>query len=182
MTNTIPAAFGVNRYLWNKIIEQGVLSAANYSGLTPIIPAQEEPTFVQAMEKAAGIGAFPYIVYAWNTNGYSTSYWEMTDQIVYVIYAHDQVKLRELTLLIAGLFKRFDESADEINKYVQTATATDGTPVFSEAYKAYDYKFTSVQQLSANMSKSEETAPYKTMVTIRVNYTHGDDAKPLSEL
>jgi hypothetical protein len=93
--------------------------------LTPIIPTQEEPTFLQAMEKQPGIGAFPYIVYTYSTQGITPQYWEVNDQIVYMIAAHDQKKLRELTLTIVGLLKRFDESAAEINAYIQSATKPD---------------------------------------------------------
>lgn len=187
MSNSIPAAFGVNRYLWKKIEDMGILDKANYNGFVPVIPTQEEPTFLQAMEAQAGIGSFPYIVYAWNTNGYGTSYWESTDQIIYLIYSSDQTKLRELVLLIGGLFKRFDESADEINKYIQTATVTDpDTTVtslaFSDAYRAYEYKFTSVQSISANMPKNDENQGYRAMITIAVNYTHIEDVEPIADL
>lgn len=198
MTNSIPAVFGVNRYLWDRLQRTQILDAANYNGLTPIIPTQEEPTFTQAMESQDGIGSFPYIVYTWSTGGYGTSYWECTDQIVYLIAAHDQKKLRELTMAITGFLKRFDESAYEINKYIATATVKDAqgnptdTKVFPEAdpesgtdasvYRSYDYKYTSIQGINANMPKTEDTQPYRAMITVRVNYTFDDDSLPISNI
>lgn len=197
-TNSIPAVFGVNRYLWQKLQDTKILDPANYNGLTPIIPTQEEPTFIQAMEKQDGIGAFPYIVYAWSTAGYGTNYWACSDQITYLIASHDQKKLRELTLAIAGLLKRFDASASQINKFI--ATAVTGTkdaqgndilmfPVAdsvagtnASVYRKYDYKYTSVQAINASISKTEDTQPYRASITIRVGYTFDDDGIPFEDL
>jgi hypothetical protein len=185
--NSIPAAFGVNRYLWSKLTG-AVLDPANYGGLTPIIPTQEEPTFLQAMEKQPGIGAFPYIVYTYSTQGISPQYWEVNDQIVYMIAAHDQKKLRELMLTIVGLLKRFDDSAAEINAYIQSATKPDPDnagqtlPLFSDEYRAYNYKYTSVQGINASLARTDENAPYRAMVTVRVGYTNDFDDSPIADL
>lgn len=176
MTNSIPSVYGVNKYLWSRIKGAGILSERDYNGMTPIIPTQEEPTFIQAMESQEGIGNFPYIVYAWYTNGYDQAYYECTDTIVYLVYSRDEAKLRQLVLLVNDLFKRYDESARPINDFI------DGSDLLSPSYKSYDYKFTSVSASQASLAKDEENGSYRAMITIRVGYTHDEDGIPLERL
>jgi hypothetical protein len=158
-----------------------LLDPANYGGLTPIIPTQEEPTFLQAMEKQPGIGAFPYIVYTYSTQGITPQYWEGTDQIVYMIAAHDQKKLRELTLTIVGLLKRFDDSAaksiatSRLQRKPDPDNQGQTLPLFSDEYRAYNYKYTSIQGINASLARTDENAPYRAMITVRVGYTNDFD-------
>src|SRR5437763_15529617 len=107
----IPSVYGLNRVLWAAIVQSGIIpDAANYNGLIPIIPTQEEPQFISAMDAQDGIMSFPYIVYHWYTNGIDpVSWYKTTDTVVYKVYAIDQPALRKLVALITDLFKRYDE-------------------------------------------------------------------------
>lgn len=170
MTN-IPAVFGLNRYLWSKL-DGTVLDKANYSGLVPIIPVQEVPAFLQAMDKVDGIASYPYIVYTWYSNGYDQQWFVPNDRIIYTIYSRDNAKLRDIILLMTKHFKRHDESARAVNNFIREST-------LSAAYKEYDYKFITVEASQAGSHTSDENAPVRAMVTVKVAYSHTEDDQPL---
>jgi uncharacterized protein RhaS with RHS repeats len=172
MSDHIPAVYGLNRYLWAKIQEEAILDPASYGGLIPIIPTQEVPQLAQAMDSQDGIRSFPFIVYTWNTNGYDQEWYTASDQIIYVINSNDGKKLRQLVLLISKQFKRFDESARAVNEFVQGST-------LSDEYKAYDYKYISVQAGTGGQPGFNENDPISAMVTVRAMYTHTADDEPL---
>lgn len=172
MATNIPAVFGLNRYLWAKIQEAMILDPANYNGLTPIIPVQEVPEFLQAIDAQDGIKSYPYIVYTWNTNGYEQQWFVPSDQIIYQIHSTDNKKLRELILLITDHFKRFDESARAVNSFIQNS------PLNAE-YKSYDYKFISVQQAQGGWHTQDENAPIKATITVKATYSANRDNTPL---
>lgn len=172
MATNVPAVFGLNRYLWAQIETQGILDKNNYGGLIPIVPVQETAGLKQAMDEQAGVGSFPYIVYNWNTNGYNQDWFNATDQIVYVVNATDQKKLRELTLLILEVFKRYDESAAAVNNFIFKST-------LGPAYKAYDYKHISISSASGGTPTMLDNEPIEAVITVRVAYTNSGDDSPL---
>lgn len=171
MATNVPAVFGLNKYLWAQIVAQGILDKNNYGGLIPIVPVQETAGLKQAMDEQAGVGSFPYIVYNWNTNGYNQDWFKATDQIIYVVNATNQAKLRELVLLILDLFKRYDESAAAVNEFIFKSD-------LGPAYKAYDYKHISVSAASGGSPTALDNEPIEAVITVRVNYTNsGDDLR-----
>lgn len=174
MSENIPAVYGLIKYLWSHIETAGILGD-NYGGLVPIVPDQEVPLLQQAMDVQDGIQSFPYIVYAWNTNGYDYAWYEQVDQVVLLVNSTDNAKLRELLLLVLDHFKRFDESAIAVNRFVQ---ANDFGTRDAE-YKAYDYKTISVQQATGGRPGASEDDPIQAMITIRVCYTNSRDDTPL---
>lgn len=172
MANDIPAVYGLNRYIWAKIEEAGILDKANYGGLTPIIPTMEVAQFTQAMDAQNGIKSFPYIVYNWNTNGYAQDWFQSSDQIIYLINATDGKKLRELILLILDHFKRYDESAQAVNDFIQGSA-------LSDKYKAYHYKSINIQSATGGSYASQENEPITAMITVKATYTTTDGDLPL---
>lgn len=181
-SKTIPPVFGLNRLFWAQIAELGILSKSNYNGLIPIIPTQEEPQFISAMDNTDGIMSFPYIVYSSYTNGIDANSWyKQTDTVTYTMYAIDQTKLRQLSMLAMDLFKRYDDSAAMVNSYIAKAypvpvnadtqlPVADGPGVSGYEYRCYHYNFIYVVSSSTTPSNVEND-PTKATLTIRVNYT-----------
>lgn len=175
MSNSIPAAFGLNKYLWDRITTAGIIpDTSQYKGLTPIIPIQEAPQFLAAIDAAqAGPASAPYIVYSFYSGPVDpVSWYKQTDFVTYRIYALDQTKLRQLYMLIIAQFKRWDESAQAVNRFV----AGSG---LGQEYKNYSYTHISVAASHAAAATTLENDPLETSVTLRVNYTHPDNDIPL---
>lgn len=191
-SKTIPAVFGLNRVLWAQINELGILDKANYGGLIPIIPVQEAPQFIAAMDGQEGIMSWPYIVYNWYTNTIdATSWYKQTDTVTYTIYAIDQKKLRDLVLVVMDMFKRYDDSAQVVNSYIRRAyppTSPGGIPdqfVDGPQYGGYEYRcyhYNYIYVVSANSSapQTAENDPAKATITLRVNYTDTRNDQPLT--
>lgn len=173
--NSIPSVFAINKYLWKQIKDNAILDEANYGGLIPIIPIQESAPFIQAMEQQAGIGQFPFVIYSWYTNGIDADSWfKQTDTVIYTIYSTDQKKLRQLVLLFVSLLKRFDLSAQSVNRFMESQN-----PPLSAEYLAFDYKSIHVAASNAGTPAGAENDPNVATVTIRVTYTNDENDLPL---
>lgn len=179
--DSVPAVFGLNKFLWDRIVKAKILgetedeARANYGGLIPIVPNQEVAGLTQAIDEAPGIGGHPFIVYNWYTNGYGQQWFQPIDTVIYRINATDGKKLRQLILVTIDAFKRYDESAEAVNAFIQ---GTNHGALDSE-YKAFEYKsvFTSAAQAGSPTSLEDE--PVEATVTLRVQYTNDRDWKPL---
>lgn len=186
MANDIPAVFGLNRYLWKQMQEQLGMTTEPYGGLTPLIPNGEVPQLLQAIDEQPGINSYPYIVYTWYTNGYSPDTWyRPTDTIIYTVYSLDQTRLRQLILLITNLFKRYDDSAQAVNAFIQ-GTLPDGVDPQDDspdvpgfAYRQYHYNYTYVAAATGGQSTNIENDPITATITVRVGYTNPENDLPL---
>lgn len=113
------AAGDVNLYIWSKLLDSGVLSAADYvnpmvgEAVIPFIPAQEDPVFTNL------VGDSPYIVFDVMTTANSTSspdaWWVERDELTYAIYGPDLDKLDQIVNVIKNSCRKFDDSARQIN-------------------------------------------------------------------
>lgn len=179
MDTNIPAVFGLNRFLWNYLGDAGVkvLDSNDYDGLIPIIPNGEAPEFLQMLDEQPGIQSHPYIVYTWYTNGFDADSWyKPTDTVLYVIYALDQNKLNDIVMKIVNLFKRFDVSAEEVNRYIQTHTFGE----FTDRYRAYSYTHINVAAATGGVAGNLESDPIVATITVRVGYTNPIVDTPLA--
>lgn len=161
----IPAVLGLNKFLWNFI--SGDIFDGDYRGLVPIIPTGEAPQLLQVLDEQPGIGNSPYIVYTYYTNGINADSWyKTTDTVLYTVYAPNQAKLNEIVTYMVNLFKRFDVSAGEVNRFIQTA------PGLDDAYLAYHYNYISVVSATGGTAPDIENDPIRATITLRVNYTN----------
>lgn len=166
MANNIPAVSGLNKFLWNYLQGAGVLSASDYNGLVPIIPNGEAPQFLQMLDEQPGVQSHPYIIYTWYTNGFDSDTWyKPTDTVLYTVFSLDQAKLNEIVLSIVNLFKRFDVSAAEVNRFIQNSD-------LSRQYKDYSYSYIAVSAASGGTAPDIENDPIRATITLRVNYTN----------
>jgi hypothetical protein len=125
--NGIPAVFGPIKYFWAQIKAHGILDAYDYKGLIPIIPVQDEPALLQAIGESDGVSTAPYIVYTWYSNGIDSDWFMTYDTIVFTVKAAQDTKVaRQLVLLAKTLFRRWDESAQAVNAWVEHPRASTG--------------------------------------------------------
>lgn len=171
-TDSVPAVYGLNKFLWDRIESAGILTALDYGGLIPIVPTQETAALRQAIDEQAGVKSAPYIVYSWYNNGFNQDWFRPVDTVVYVINSTDGKKLRELVLLIIDCFKRYDESALAVNEFIFGSD-------LSDEYKAYDYKSILLVSANGGQPTALDNEPMEALVTVRVQYTNERDDKPL---
>jgi hypothetical protein len=172
MTNSIPAVFGMNRYLWAKLTGAGLMDPADYNGLTPIVPFQEEAQLKQAVDAGPGIGSKPYIVYNYGNNGFDSRWFTPSDQVIYTIDSVDGKRLREIYQFINNLFKRYDESAEAVNRWIDSSD-------LGPEYRNIEYKSIQVFAATAGHYRDLENEPIHATITVRVLYTNTADAEPL---
>jgi hypothetical protein len=177
-SNSIPAGFGVVRYLGEHIMASDILSTYDYKGLTPIVPIQDEPALLQVIGAQDGISTAPYIVYTWYNNGIDTNYYLTYDTVVFTIKSLDQKAARQLVLLMKNLFRRWDESGQAVNRYV----AGKNFGALDAQYKEYNYKYISLWALTGGLPGTIDMEPVHATVTIRVGFTWDGNSQPLPEL
>jgi hypothetical protein len=166
--DSVPAVFGLNKFLWDRIEKATILDKANYGGLIPIVPSQEVAALRQAIDEAPGVGSHGFIVYSWYTNGYAQNWFQPIDTVIYRINATNGKELRALILLIIDTFKRYDESAEAVNAFIQGSNLND-------EFKAYDYKSVYTAAAQASQPTALEDEPMEATVTVRVAYAHDRD-------
>ena len=157
---TLSPVHAINKYLWDAIQDAGFMNPANYGSLVPIIPTQQIPE-MNAMIAAGK--SVPFIVYTYRTNAISEDWFIQDDSIVYVIYSQNQSDLIKINNLMVDIFKRWDESGQAVQDYIDTLNH----PVL----KQYDIKSVSVDSAGGPDPQSEENGRMTAIVTIRVTYT-----------
>jgi hypothetical protein len=178
--NGISAGSAVIRWLWAQIENSGILSpyTDNYQGFVPIVPIQDEPGLLSTIGEHDGVSNAPYIVYTWYNNGIDPSFYLAYDTLVFTIKSNDQKAVRQLILLMKTIFRRYDESAQALNRWV--ARQQFGT--LDAEYKAYSYKYISVWALTGGVPGTMDLEPVHANVTIRVGFTWDGNSQPLPEL
>jgi hypothetical protein len=114
----VDASQDIIKFIWGKLQAAGVMTASDYAlagaGITiiPFIPVQEQP------ELANQLAEKPYIVYTTSsvdgTN--DTDWWRSRDSIQFMIYCPNVQKIIEIKNVMVDFLRRFDESAQAINK------------------------------------------------------------------
>lgn len=178
--NGISAGSAVIRWLWAQIDHSGILAdyKDNYQGLVPIVPIQDEPGLLSTIGEHDGVSNAPYIVYTWYNNGIDANFYLAYDTLVFTIKAQDQKAVRQLILLMKTLFRRYDESAQALNRWV----ARTDLGSYASDYREYNYKYISVWALTGGIPGTLDLEPVHANVTIRVGFTWDGNSQPLPEL
>ena len=153
----LTGAHALNAFTQAKLVEAGFLTLSNYNGMTPIIPAQQQPEFTNL---AAGI---PFIVYNYSQEGTYQDWWLEHEQVAYVVYTDDANKIRDIIHFLNHLYRRFDWSAQEINTYL----AASGTAT----QKAFDFKYVRVVNTTSLEPATEEGGRHSAMIVLNTCFT-----------
>ena len=114
----VDASQDVIKFIWGKLQAAGVMTASDYTlaneGITvvPFIPVQEQPELYNQLADK------PYIVYTTSsvdgTN--DTDWWRSRDSIQFMIFCPDVTKIIAIKNVMVDYLRKFDETAQEINK------------------------------------------------------------------
>lgn len=172
MKYDISGAHVLNKFVWSELSKpesQGGLgmSISDYSGLVPIIPTQQVPVF---NEMGAGK---PFIVYTYTSVGYSTNIWDNVEQMNYMVYSDDEVKLRRVLHFITDILHRYDKTAEEVNDYI---TAASVPRVDSDDVK-FEFKYVTVISSRGPEPAVTEGGRQAASVTMRYSYIYDENER-----
>lgn len=111
----------IRSYLWQELKNAGVLSQNDYwsenldAYLNPIIPSQQMPEFQNILP------GVPYIVYDIETETYYSDYWICQESATMSVIGNNYEKIYEIMELIKDVFRRFDQSAKDVNDFNQNS-------------------------------------------------------------
>lgn len=155
----LSAVHVINKFLWSELQTGLGWNTTTYNGLIPITGPGQEPEFNQ-------IDA-PYIVYNYTIQGLQDTMLKQ-EQIVYSIYSADESDIRSFINMITDLLDREDDSASDINLYVDSLGS-------SSPYHNFDIKWTRVTTSSGSSAPYQEGGRMDGVVVVRVCYTISSD-------
>ncbi len=155
-------AHQMNKWLWSKLqdfeYKPGVKAFSAYGtgtgkkNLTPIIPTQQQPQFLDIA------GGAPFLVYNYIISAYASEWWLCREQCAYVIYDNDEERLRAIHGYMVDLLRRMDWTARDIN----SSPTTDGR---------FDFKYVQLTSASGPDEFSTEGGRTGAMVVVNYEYT-----------
>lgn len=112
------ASAQVRAYIWDKIKTANLLNEQNYYAdgfddpLTPIIPAQQVPEFNNLLPGKT------YMIYDFEVKTVPVQWWMTEEAMSISVISQNYDKVNEITNFMHDLFRRYDESAKNINDYL----------------------------------------------------------------
>lgn len=152
----------LNKFIWASLVREGLMTAADYSGLVPIIPTQQQPVF---NDMASGK---PFLVYTYMVATVDVDLWANVEQVTYRIFSDDERKLRQITNFIIDLCKRYDWTAAEINSWLDGNTTM---PVDADD-RRFDFKYVQVVGSTSPEPAAQEGGRQNSSVSVRMAFTH----------
>lgn len=158
------ATFGVNKYLWAQLQNHLGWNKSNYGGMTPITTPQDQKVF-QAFEA-------PYIVYNFKSNASTKDNYMMRgDQIAYAIYSTKESDVRAAVNLLTYLFDRMDNSAADVNAWMDHEYNTTSDNTLKAIKDKIDFKSTWVLDSDASQPSTEEGGRLDGYLVLQTRYT-----------
>lgn len=147
------ATYEINDYLLNGT-PVGALLGYTGTGLKPIFPIQPTPEANEINPE------FPFLTYSVRTITDPEMWWTSIDEVTYIISSNDFEDIIEVAKEMIDIFKRLDESASDLQKYLWLNGK-------------YDFNFNYIRMVSSMFPDPapEEGGRFKMPVTIRYSYT-----------
>ena len=112
------ASSDIRQYIWQIIQDEGILNENDYyadgfsSALMPIIPVQQVPEFNNLLPGRT------YMLYDYEVKVVPVQWWMTEEAMTVTVISQNYDVLNETTNLFHDLFRRYDESANDINAYL----------------------------------------------------------------
>jgi len=112
------ASANIRAYIWQKIQDAGLLDINNYyadgfdEALVPIIPTQQVPEFNNLLPGK------PYLIYDFEVKTIPVQWWMTDEMMTLAIFSQDYELINRITNLMNDLFRRYDESAADVNAFL----------------------------------------------------------------
>lgn len=112
------ASVQIRSYVWDQIKSNNILDENNYFAdgfdiaLVPIIPAQQVPEFNNLLPGKT------YMIYEFEVKPVPVQWWMTEESMSISVISQNYEKVNQITNFMHDLFRRYDESAKELNDYV----------------------------------------------------------------
>lgn len=156
----LSAVHGLRSYMWRLLQDELGWKLDDYADVNgtkyvPIITPEQDKIF-NAIDK-------PYIVYSFSRGATSTE-WYLENEIgAFTVFSSNADDIRAVLNMFQTKFNRFDDSAYDLNEYVQKNLA--------DKYKAFDYKYVRVSTVQGPQPATEEGGRRDGYMTISMTYT-----------
>lgn len=116
------ASADIRKYVWHSIQEAGLLDMNNYyidelgDALVPIIPTQQIPEFNNLLPGKT------YMIYDFEVKNVPVQWWMTEEAFTLTVISQDYDLINSITNLVHDLFRRYDESARDLNVYLANDT------------------------------------------------------------
>lgn len=112
------ASSQIRAYIWAKIKSANLLDIQDYyadgfdDALIPIIPSQQIPEFNNLLPGKT------YLVYDFEVKTVPVQWWMTEESMSVSVMSQNYEEVNEITNFIHDLFRRYDESAKDLNDYL----------------------------------------------------------------
>jgi len=157
------ASYDIRKNFLNELIAKGLINLNDYiadgfsSPLEPIIPAQQVPEFNNMLPGKT------YVIYDITQSHGDTQWWMSEDVITFDIVSRDPSEIQTILNLATDLFRRYDDSAKDINLSL----------IASSPYKYHYFKVESSDPVQAF---ANEGGFMNGIISIRYAYTRQLDS------
>jgi len=154
------AGSGIALYLWKEMKAELGYSETDYGGLIPITTPHEAPELL-------GFTG-PNLVYTWSKRPNGDGLWLLENELItFTVFSQKAEKINEVINLAYGRFNKQDESAADVNDYIQGLLGT----AYAD-YRRFDYKSISVVMADGPSPPLQEGGRYDGYFTLSIRYTH----------
>ena len=118
----LDAMLEVRKYLWDQLVDNEIFNPDDYysenigDAIVPIIPVQQAPELNQFLSGKK------HLVYDKVGISYDSLWQICNEQILFTVYATDFSEINEIRNLMIDVFRRMDESAQDVNKWAGLST------------------------------------------------------------
>ena len=115
------ASADIRKYIWQNIQDAGILDPNNYyvdglqDALVPIIPAQQVPEFNNLLPGKT------YMYYDFEVKTVPVQWWMIDEAMTITTVSQNYETINKINNLILDLFRRYDQSAGDINSYLENS-------------------------------------------------------------
>lgn len=142
----------LNHYVWEMIKQNTAMRETDYDGRMPIVPASQEPEFVEIRK--------PFLVYGFSEDPTPNLYAERSGSLSFAIYSNVNDDIHKIMNIIRAGLERQDESAREINSFTSDI----------ERFIGIRFGSTRIGYFEGPGPEEEEGGRSAGVVTIRYNY------------
>lgn len=117
----LDSMFEIRKYLWEQLVTIGIFDEEEYysdnlnSTVIPIIPVQQSPELNQFLSGKK------HLVYDKVSSTYDNNWLICNEQLLFTIYSTDISEINEIRNFMTDLFRRMDESAQDINRWTNVS-------------------------------------------------------------
>lgn len=152
------ASYDIRKTLLNELIDKGIIDLNDYLAdgftqpLQPIIPAQQVPEFNNMLPGKT------FVIYDITQSHGATQWWMSEDVITFDVVSRDPTEIQTIINLATDLFRRYDDSAREINLSLVASSP-------------YTYHYFKVESADPVQAFANEGGFMNGMLSVRYAYT-----------